>query len=557
MLNWLKRWASGWVNKDPGDDYWYTPRGVPTAAGVDISEGKALGLPTVFACVNKIAKTMASLPIQVYERTSGSSRKPVDHPLNELFGGIANPEGSAFTVNETRMANVLLWGMGYNRIVWSRGMEPLELIPLESAYVTPKRNADGGLVFEYKEDGQGKPEIIIADDMFWVPGLSIGGIIGLSVIRYHRDTVGVQFAKRQFGGSFFKNGARVGGLIKRSMEADRMKPLSKEGAAALLESFNAIHQGSENAFKWGLLREDMTAEQLPSMPLEDAQYVEGMQFDREDVCGIFDVPPSKIQDHTHSTFSNIEHLDIAWAKDTILPWCVRLEQAVHRTFFGRDSKLYLKHNLAGLVRGDINSRYQAYAVGRQWGWFSINDIRQLEDMNPIPDGDDYLQPLNMQVVGEPPPEPAAPATPPPADDEPDEPDRPDARQSIRDLMPVIAATCRMLLDHEAAAVEKAYKRLEKSGDRQGMDDWLTKFAANHAERVAEAFVPVIDSYQRLSGRTAKHDAAFIGSAWSMGMVHGISTALDAGDLSGASRMAIVDDQAAWVSRIILGETGDE
>lgn len=580
MLRWFKRLFSGggWVNKDPADDYWYTQRGVTSIAGVDVTEGRALGLPTVYACVSKIAKTVASLPVQVYDKPDADTRQPVDHPLNELFAGAASPEASGMSVSETRMANLLMWGMGYTFIEWSpNGRDPLAFYPLESAYVTPRRNDQGELVFDYQMDGTGKPETIPAINIFWVPGLSLGGSIGLSPIKYHRDTIGVHLAKRQFGGSFFKNGARPGGFIKRSLEADvgRMA-LSKDGAARMLASFNELFQGSENAYRWGLLREGMEAVPMPSMPLEDAQYIEGMQFDREDVCAIFDCPPSKIQDHTRSTFSNIEHLGIDWATDTILPWCVRVEQAVKRTFF-RGRTLYLKHNLAGIARGDINSRYTAYATGRNWGWLSINDVRRLEDMNPVPNGDDYLQPLNMQVVGAPVVLPAAaPPREPEPDDEPedDEGDGDDTAAAIRasveeaepvvdrekaldGLFPVIRAACKELLEIESQAVGKARKKLEKSQDAEASDAWLNGFAAHHRDRVMTTFEPIVDAYCQMTEEQRPGRAGFISEAWTLNMCCGIRTALDAGDFGAASRLNNLDNQAAWVTRMLLGDRDDE
>jgi len=578
MIRWFTRLLSGggWVNKDPGDDYWYTQRGVTSIAGVDVTEGRALGLPTVYACVAKIAKTVASLPVQVYDKPNADTRQPVDHPLNELFAGAASPEASGMTVSETRMANLLLWGMGYTFIEWApNGREPLAFYPLESAYVTPRRNDQGELVFDYQEDGAGKPETIPAVNIFWVPGLSLGGSIGLSPIKYHRDTIGVHLAKRQFGGSFFKNGARPGGFIKRSLEADvgRMA-LSKEGAARMLASFNELFQGSENAYRWGLLREGMEAVPMPSMPLEDAQYIEGMQFDREDVCAIFDCPPSKIQDHTRSTFSNIEHLGIDWATDTILPWCVRVEQAVKRTFF-RGQTLYLKHNLAGIARGDINSRYTAYATGRNWGWLSINDVRRLEDMNPVPNGDDYLQPLNMQVVGAPVVLPAAaPPRDPEPEDEPEGEDEDDTAAAIRasveeaepitdrrkiakDMQPIIQTACENLLRAESAAVDKAYKRFQKTRNGTALEDWLAKYAADHTGRVIAEMTPIAETFDRLTGEFSANKPRFIGEAWTAGMVDGVRRAIEAGDLSGDSRLNALDNQAAWVTRMLLGDRDDE
>ena len=277
---------------------------------------------------------------------------------------------------------------------------------------------------------------------------------------------------------------------------------------------------------------------------------------------------------TDSLSPYIEHLGIDWATDTILPWCVRVEQAVKRTFF-RGQTLYLKHNLAGIARGDINSRYTAYATGRNWGWLSINDVRRLEDMNPVPNGDDYLQPLNMQVVGAPVVLPAAavPREPEP-DGEPGNGDQDDAAAAIRasveeaeppderatiakDLQPAIQAACKRLLAAESAAVDKAYKRFASKGDADGMDAWIDAYAAKRVDEVADEMRPVVETYDRLAGRVSDGKTEFIAKAWTLNMCAGIRTALDSGDFGSASRLNALDNQAAWVTRMLLGDRDDE
>ena len=120
--------ASGWVSKPPSDDYWYEPRGIETVAGEDIDEDTALSITTVFACVAKIAKTEASLPISVVERTGPNERKPVDHPLAELLTTAANEETTGLTARETSAANRELWGGSHYWVDFNqRTKEPVRL----------------------------------------------------------------------------------------------------------------------------------------------------------------------------------------------------------------------------------------------------------------------------------------------------------------------------------------------------------------------------------------------------------------------------------------------
>jgi hypothetical protein len=148
------------------------------------------------------------------------------------------------------------------------------------------------------------------------------------------------------------------------------------------------------------------------IPPEDAQFLETRKFTRSEIAGIYLVPPHKIGDLEHATFSNIEHQSLDFVVNTLRPWLVRWEQAISARLIGEVERksIFAEFNVDGLLRGDIQSRYQAYSVARNWGWLSRNDIRRMENMNMIEGGDDYLTPLNMTTLGAPAPE--LPAQPP-------------------------------------------------------------------------------------------------------------------------------------------------
>jgi hypothetical protein len=141
------------------------------------------------------------------------------------------------------------------------------------------------------------------------------------------------------------------------------------------------------------------------IPPEDAQFLETRKFTRSEIAGIYLVPPHKIGDLEHATFSNIEHQSLDFVVNTLRPWLVRWEQAISARLIGEVERksIFAEFNVDGLLRGDIQSRYQAYSVARNWGWLSRNDIRRMENMNMIEGGDDYLTPLNMTTLGAPAP----------------------------------------------------------------------------------------------------------------------------------------------------------
>lgn len=390
--------TGGWMNKPASSDYWYGPRGT-SVAGVNVDEDTAMTFTTFYACVNKLSKTVATLPVHTYERTGPDTREPVQHELEELLNGQANEDSLGLTVREAMMANVLVWGRGYWEIVYANGGRRVsELYHLDARRVRPMVGEDGKRYYEYRPEGAAVPDVLPASRVLHIPGLSLNGTDGLSVVGYNRLAIALGLAATKFGAAFFGNGAWAGGFVKRSRDADKTNPLTREKAEEFLHSLNEKFRGPDKAFGFGLLREDMEFQQL-EMPFEDAMFLGTRRFTREDICGLLDVPPSKIHDHSHSTFSNVEHLDIAWAKDSILPWCVRMESAWKAKFF-RGSSLYAKHNLAGLMRGDLASRMEAYAKGILNGIWSINDVRQMEDMNPIPGGDEHYRPLNVGRVGD-------------------------------------------------------------------------------------------------------------------------------------------------------------
>jgi len=156
----------------------------------------------------------------------------------------------------------------------------------------------------------------------------------------------------------------------------------------LRESWNATYGGSSNANRVGILEEGMRFERI-SMPNNEAQFLETRKFQVTEICRIFRVPPHLVADLERATFSNIEFQGISFAVHTIRPWLVRIEQSMNRALFSEKEKgrYYVRINMDGLMRGAYKERMEGYAIARQNGWLSANDIRELENLNPISDED--------------------------------------------------------------------------------------------------------------------------------------------------------------------------
>ena len=170
----------------------------------------------------------------------------------------------------------------------------------------------------------------------------------------------------------------------------------------LRENWNATYGGSSNGGKVAILEENMSFTPI-SLPNNEAQFLETRRFQVEEICRIYRVPPHLVGNLDRATFSNIENQSIDFAVHTIRPWLVRIEQAMNRALFADSEKgrFYVQFNLDGLMRGDYKSRMEGYAIARQNGWMSANDIRALENLNPIPDeegGSTYLVNGNMVPI---------------------------------------------------------------------------------------------------------------------------------------------------------------
>lgn len=367
--------------------------GQASASGAFVSADSAMRVAAVNAAVSVIAKTIASLPLHVYERRAdGGKARASTHPLYELLHSAPNAWQTSFEFRSMMQWHLCLRGNAFALIVWADRDRVLELIPLNPDRMKVSQAEDMTLVYEYqREDGRRVP--FQADEILHLRGLTSDGILGRSVLSDARDVIGIAQATQEYAGRLFKNDATPGMVIKSP------KPLGKDAATRLRDSWNDAFAGSSNARKTAVLEDGLTVERL-SMTADDAQFLETRKLTRSEIAGLFGVPGHLIGDLERATFSNIEHQGIEFATHCIRPWAVNWEQAISRALLTAPRKYFAEFNLDALTRGDLKSRYDAYAVGRNWGWLSANDIRALENMNPVSGGDAYLQPLNMQRAGD-------------------------------------------------------------------------------------------------------------------------------------------------------------
>lgn len=338
----------------------------------------AMKVSAVLACVRAIANSIARMPLVVYERTDTGRERAKGHPIYQLLKLRPNPRMSSFSLRSTLMVNTLLWGNGYAEIVRRGDGRPASIVPIESDRVMPFVE-DGELRYEVAMPA-GERVKLLARDMIHVPGLSYDGMLGLSVIAHARMTISGSLESDEFASTLLANGLRPSGVLQHPGK------LGDASVRRLRESFQAVYGGAANAGKPMVLEEGMTW-QTTSMPLEDAQFIEGNYFRIEEIARWFNVPPHKIGHLLRSTNNNIEQQSLDFLSDTLSPWVEAVEQEFNYKLFGMDEeRYYCEHLASSIIQMDANARGQLYERLFRLGSISPDEIRERENMNFLPDG---------------------------------------------------------------------------------------------------------------------------------------------------------------------------
>jgi len=370
--------------------------GQPTATGKRITEEGALAVGTVYACVRVIAETLASLPLPVYRRLEprGKERAP-NHPLYSILHDRPNEWMSSYTFRETLQGHLCLWGNAFAEIERSPNGRPVALWPLRPDRMEmPITSQAGTLIYRYCLPNGEKKDLPQAN-VLHIRGLSSGGLWGYSPVRLQREALGLALSAEEFQARFIGNSAQPSGILK--VEG----ALSEDAAKRLKGSWEAAHRGLENAHRIAVLEEGVEWQAI-GMPLQDAQFLELRQYQRAEIAGWFRVPPHMIGDVDRSTSwgSGIEQQVQGFITFTLRPWLVNWEQEANAALLTEaDRRAYfIEHLIDGLLRGDSAARSGFYQIMLNSGAFSINDVRELENRNPIEGGDRHFVQQNMMPL---------------------------------------------------------------------------------------------------------------------------------------------------------------
>jgi len=522
----------------------------PSSSGEVVTENTALSISAVFGGVRAIAEDVAKLPAPAYRRlTPRGKERMADHIVHRLLNAEANGEMIAFNFRQAMTACAMLYGNAYAEIEWANNGRPLALWPIEPWRVRVIRDARKRLMYEI----DGGAVLLQSEDVLHITGFSLNGVVGEMLSRVGRDGLGLTIAAQKFAGSFFGNGARLSGIIQYP------GTLSEQAATNLKTSFQKAHSGAGNAFGVAVLEEGSTWHQTSAEPNE-AQMIETRQFQVEDVCRWLRVPPHKIQHLLRSTYSNIEHQSIEYVQDTMLPWCIRWEQEIKRKLIS-DRDVFVEHLFEGMLRGDIASRYSAYATARNNGWMNADEIRERENMNPLPDGQGeiYLVPLNMA--------PAKAMQDPSllaqyksgaaqggADNAPT--NNPNTVNGgtrdaiVRAHRRLFADAMRRIIRKESLAMRRAAKKPE------GLPEAVEAFYATHAAFVREVLLPVIEAHQEATGRDVGAAEGIASMLAEKHVRNALEALRDASDIDALMDTWETEKPDAFAETAINGESND-
>ena len=383
-------------NKTVGSSFSFMMGG--STSGKSVTERSSMQMTAVYACVRILSEAIAGLPLHLYRyKEDGGKEQAVDNNLYRLLHDEPNPEMTSFVFRETLMTHLLLWGNAYAQIIRNGKGEVIALYPLMPNKMSVDRDEKGQLYYTYSRANEeaatmtGNTVILKPSDVLHIPGLGFDGLVGYSPIAMAKNAIGMAIACEEFGAKFFANGAAPSGVLEH--------PGTIKDPAKVRDSWNSTFGGSANSGKVAVLEEGMKYTPISISP-EQAQFLETRKFQINEIARIFRVPPHMVGDLEKSSFSNIEQQSLEFVKYTLEPWVVRWEQALSRALLSITEKptYFFKFNLEGLLRGDYQSRMNGYAIARQNGWMSANDIRELENQDRIPaeeGGDLYLINGNM------------------------------------------------------------------------------------------------------------------------------------------------------------------
>ena len=528
-----------------------------TVTGRTMNDGRALSIPAIYNAVTILAGDLSTIPLKVYVRGDDGSRKEENgHPLWDLLTLEAAPMITSAAWREATQGHTLLRGNGYTEVRSDGRGRVTELVPH-----SPLDVQRAGEMYKIVSENR----YVHASDMLHFAGPGGNGIDGWSVIKLARENWGLASALEESNARFIANASRPSGFLTTS---EAMKPETLEKIKKLWGKRNS---GLDSIGGTPVLDGGFTWQQV-GLSAEDTQYIESRQFSVTDIARWFNLPPHKLKDLERSTFSNIEESAIEYVRGSLRPWAVRWEQKLNTQLLTRRERkrgLYIAFNLEGLLRGDIAARTEAYRAQFDMGGLTPNELRALEDRNPIEGGDDAYVRLDMvklQLAGELPDEPEEP-DPEPEQEEEEEEGRREVRTEFRSpsdrlalrstFTPLLMEAAGRLVRGEVRDIRRLLKRTPEDELRARIEayyfDDLPPFAIR---TMGPVFLSYSDAVWRAARAEVDSEVTFDAAAWAETYAEGFSAryaARSRRDLAEREPDAIEERLTVWTS----GDSGSE
>lgn len=378
------------------NDFWFFPAFRPTASGVSVSPDTALRTSAVYASVRVISDAVSTLPVKVFERSvDGTREEAPDHPLSSVIRESPNVWQNAVEFWDTVLQHLLLRGNFYAEIVSGKRGFVDQLIPIHPDRVQIERLQN--LRMRYIVASDNSKFVLNQDQMFHIRGpLSSDMIHGMNPIEALREPVGLSVATEQHGASLFGNSARpdLAIIVPKEIKVDQ------QAEENIITSWMRRFKGAANAHRPWVARDGMDIKPI-TMHSDDAQFLETRKFQLSEIARIFRVPLFMLGDTDGSSMwgSGIEQQSIGFVTYTLRPWLVRIERAISNQLFSDPSgPFFTEFIVEGLLRGDTNSRFNAYKTALDSGWMCRNEVRRKENLNPVDGLDGFLESQNTRPL---------------------------------------------------------------------------------------------------------------------------------------------------------------
>ena len=360
---------------------------------------QVLSHPSVLSSVKAIAEILAMVPLNIYRERDGVPIKDTGSRLDRVFNLAPNFRMTSMVFRETLIARAALSGNAYAVIQRNSVGNPiaLRLLPLDSVHpAVVGYSSYGEENFVYQVSTAGGTKTLAMSDVIHIQGFGIDGMEGLSVVSLFKKFWDTMRYIDDYESYWFRNGSRPGGILSVPGR------LTDEQFERMRASWQESHGATKNAHKVAILDDGITYTPQQETPAS-SQLIQAKQNQREAIPQAFHIPPHTIGHLDRSTWGNIEHEGINYVKYSLLPWAVRIEQELTVKLIPESSQdnTYIKHNLEGIQRGDLLTRYNSYEKGIKNGWLTVNDILALEDKPLIgTEGDVHYLLKSMIPMGE-------------------------------------------------------------------------------------------------------------------------------------------------------------